>query len=176
MRPEQELQQFLSSLSELYLQGISINWAKLDPDYIPNLIQLPTYPFQRQSYWWSTAKFNPQKSFPISHSIHPLLGEKLQLAGTTEIRFQSRLSSHSPDYLQDHCLFSQPVLPATAYLEIILAAIKAIREDVILSQLTIEQPLKLSTAETTVQVILTPNFRENMNLKFIVLSQKKISP
>ena len=165
LRPEQELQQFLSSLSELYFQGISINWAKLDPDYIPNLIQLPTYPFQRQSYWWSTAKFNPQKSFPISNSSHPLLGEKLQLAGTTEIRFQSRLSSQSPHYLQDHCLFSQPVLPATAYLEIILAAIKEIRENVTLSQLTIEQPLKLSTAETTVQVILTPQSQGEYEFK-----------
>nr|AEU11006.1 NpnB [Nostoc sp. 152] len=41
----------LKSLSTLYLQGVEINWRGFDQDYSRSLLSLPTYPFQRQSYW-----------------------------------------------------------------------------------------------------------------------------
>ncbi|MBH8553203.1 SDR family NAD(P)-dependent oxidoreductase [Nostocaceae cyanobacterium CENA357] len=43
--------QLLSSLSELYVRGIKINWTAFDQDYQRHRIALPTYPFQRQRYW-----------------------------------------------------------------------------------------------------------------------------
>lgn len=44
-------QQLLASLAELYIGGISIDWSGFHRDYSRRLIQLPTYPFQRQRYW-----------------------------------------------------------------------------------------------------------------------------
>ncbi|MEM9271693.1 MAG: hybrid fatty acyl-AMP ligase/type I polyketide synthase [Cyanobacteria bacterium P01_F01_bin.143] len=43
--------QITKSLASLYLQGIKIDWQGFDQGYVRNKLQLPTYPFQRQSYW-----------------------------------------------------------------------------------------------------------------------------
>ncbi len=44
--------QFLHCLGELYLQGVAVNWSSFDRDYSRRLVELPTYPFQRQRYWF----------------------------------------------------------------------------------------------------------------------------
>ena len=41
----------LTSLGELYVRGVAIDWASLDQDAQRRKIALPTYPFQRQRYW-----------------------------------------------------------------------------------------------------------------------------
>ncbi len=41
----------LQSLGELYRYGIEIDWNRFDQDYSRSRLRLPTYPFQRQSYW-----------------------------------------------------------------------------------------------------------------------------
>lgn len=41
----------LQSLSNLYIEGVTIDWDGFDKDYIRNKIALPTYPFQRENYW-----------------------------------------------------------------------------------------------------------------------------
>lgn len=52
--------QLLSSLGELYVRGVTINWSAFDQDYQRNRIALPTYPFQRQRCWVEKA-VQPQK-------------------------------------------------------------------------------------------------------------------
>ncbi|MEM9273738.1 MAG: type I polyketide synthase, partial [Cyanobacteria bacterium P01_F01_bin.143] len=44
--------QILESLKEIYFQGIEINWAEVTKNYNGHKISLPTYPFQRQRYWF----------------------------------------------------------------------------------------------------------------------------
>ncbi|BAU65096.1 Beta-ketoacyl synthase [Stanieria sp. NIES-3757] len=52
LRPrKQDWQQILHNLAELYGQGLKINWQEFDRDYSRQKGALPTYPFQRQSYW-----------------------------------------------------------------------------------------------------------------------------
>ncbi len=52
LRPGQSNWQILlQSLGELYVRGVAINWCSFDGDYSRRLLQLPTYPFQRQRYW-----------------------------------------------------------------------------------------------------------------------------
>ena len=53
LRPgKSDWQQLLASLGELYLKGLDIDWEGFESDYLPrNKLELPTYPFQRQSYW-----------------------------------------------------------------------------------------------------------------------------
>ncbi|MDF5712712.1 MAG: aminotransferase class III-fold pyridoxal phosphate-dependent enzyme [Rhizonema sp. NSF051] len=46
----------LKSLSTLYLQGVDIHWRGFDQDYSRSLLSLPTYAFQRQSYWIQKVK------------------------------------------------------------------------------------------------------------------------
>ncbi|MHB1132625.1 MAG: type I polyketide synthase [Chloroflexota bacterium] len=45
--------QLLESLGALYLHGASVDWQGFDRDYKRCRLPLPTYPWQRQSYWWT---------------------------------------------------------------------------------------------------------------------------
>jgi acyl transferase domain-containing protein/acyl-CoA synthetase (AMP-forming)/AMP-acid ligase II/pimeloyl-ACP methyl ester carboxylesterase len=52
LRPKkQDWQQVLQSLSSLYVRGIDINWQNVARGLNTQKVALPTYPFQRQSYW-----------------------------------------------------------------------------------------------------------------------------
>jgi len=54
-------QQILQSLGALYVRGVPVDW--LGFDRLPHrLLQLPTYPFQRQRYW-ATLKMGTQKQY-----------------------------------------------------------------------------------------------------------------
>lgn len=47
--------QLLHSLGRLYTLGVDINWSQFDRDYSRSrLIGLPTYPWQRQRYWFTS--------------------------------------------------------------------------------------------------------------------------
>ncbi len=41
----------LETLLELYVRGARIDWRGFDKDYTPGRVTVPTYPFQRKSYW-----------------------------------------------------------------------------------------------------------------------------
>ncbi len=41
----------LSGLAQLYILGVKINWKSLSQNIAGKKISLPTYPFQRQTYW-----------------------------------------------------------------------------------------------------------------------------
>jgi malonyl CoA-acyl carrier protein transacylase len=43
--------QMLQSLGELYVRAINIDWLGFDRDYYRHKVELPTYPWQRKSYW-----------------------------------------------------------------------------------------------------------------------------
>ncbi|MFP6613718.1 MAG: beta-ketoacyl synthase N-terminal-like domain-containing protein [Pirellulales bacterium] len=47
-------QQMLESLAELYTHGAHVDWLSFDRPYARQKVDLPTYPFQRQSYWFTT--------------------------------------------------------------------------------------------------------------------------
>ncbi len=49
-------QEILQSLGELYVRGVRVDWSGFDRDYPRRRLQLPTYPFQRKSYWVDVPK------------------------------------------------------------------------------------------------------------------------
>ena len=68
LRPHRsDWQQLLDSFGELYLKGVIIDWEGFEQDYLPRRkLELPTYPFQRQSYWVKANKF-PSASAGNNH-------------------------------------------------------------------------------------------------------------
>jgi 8-amino-7-oxononanoate synthase len=159
-------QQMLQSLGSLYLQNAEVDWAKFDQDYTRQWVNLPTYPFQRERYWWADEDLKtvgPKLSSGLASSgqqtLHPLLGFALPLAGTQERRYQVALSGRSPAYLQDHCVLQQPVLPASAYIEMAAAAARQVFQDSPwqIEGVAIEQPLLLDDkARSILQFQLIP--------------------
>ena len=54
LRPKkQDWQQILQSLAALYVRGLEVNWQNVAQGSNGRKVDLPTYPFQRQSYWLS---------------------------------------------------------------------------------------------------------------------------
>lgn len=172
----------LTSLAKLYQLGARINWQAVEPEVTPIKHFLPTYPFQRQRYWWEGATLpnlqpKSQSTVSTNHVGHPLLGTSLPLAGTTEQRFQQEISLQSPPYLADHCLFEQALFPGAAYLEMAIAAGISGQPSasVSLSNIAIAQPLPLSSEETvSLQSVLTPNAEGEAHIE--IYSRKSETP
>ncbi|MEM1168905.1 MAG: type I polyketide synthase [Cyanobacteria bacterium P01_H01_bin.35] len=166
-----EWQQMLSSLGQLYVKGIKIDWVGFDSDYTRQKVALPTYPFQRERYWIET---NQQLTNGYRQKqIHPLLGHKIPNATTQQI-FQSYLEADSPAYLSHHQVFDKVLFPATGYLEIAYSAARAIFEaqEIAISEVIIAQGLILPAGQIqTIQTILTP--LENNHYKFQIYSTKE---
>ena len=150
-------QVILNTLVQLYHQGIKIDWHNFNHGkYCPE-VKLPSYPFQRQRYWWDKAKFWTAETEVNTPQLHPLLGNPLTLAGTSEIRWTSKVNLDSPAYLADHRVLSEAVFPATAYIEMALAAGKYLNKDSVqLQDFVIHQPLILNDESTQLQTVLSP--------------------
>ncbi len=179
LRPNQAEQAgLLTSLAALYTQGATINWAEIFPHRSGAGITLPTYPFQRQRYWWSGPPIPAMRpAAPVSamamSTDHPLIGQRLLLAGTTKQRYQSEISPQRPGYLKDHQVLDQVILPGAAYVEGAIAA--ACRwhnsEAITLTQVTIERPLTLSeNSSTALQLVLTPGEQETGTVQVFSLN------
>ncbi|HEY3909044.1 MAG TPA: SDR family NAD(P)-dependent oxidoreductase [Stellaceae bacterium] len=82
-------------------------------------VPLPLYPFQRQTYW---AK---PKAMPLSEAAgaHPLLGRRLR-SPLGNWQYEAVLGPDRPGWLADHMVAGRVVVPATALLEVMLAAVR----------------------------------------------------
>jgi acyl transferase domain-containing protein len=49
----------LSSMAELHVRGVPVDWAAVFAAHRPRRVALPTYPFQRQRYWLTVAEDLP---------------------------------------------------------------------------------------------------------------------
>ena len=62
-KPKTSWQEILNSLGKLYVRGIEIDWSRFEySDRRP--LALPTYPFQRQRYWFAPASETNVKPLP----------------------------------------------------------------------------------------------------------------
>ena len=52
-------EQALTSLGELWVRGVDVDWSGFDRDYPRRKLDLPTYPFERQRYWIDAASSSP---------------------------------------------------------------------------------------------------------------------
>ncbi len=77
LRPRQsDWQQLLSSLAQLYVLGVPVNWSGFERDYPRHRLRLPTYPFERQHYWFNSSRSSPHgdvSSLPHRSLISSLL-------------------------------------------------------------------------------------------------------
>uniref|UniRef100_B8HKZ3 Beta-ketoacyl synthase n=1 Tax=Cyanothece sp. (strain PCC 7425 / ATCC 29141) TaxID=395961 RepID=B8HKZ3_CYAP4 len=172
---QQDGQQLLSSLAELYGQGFAVNWLSVNPTEPQQLkVSLPTYPFQRQRYWVDR---KPAQTRALSSQsvLHPLLGQRLHLAGRSqEIIFEHHLSANYPAYLLDHDVVDKVVVPGAAYVEMALAAGRHLFQSssLVLENVFIAQPLVLSPIQTTtVQMVLTPEADQSYHFEIASLNE-----
>ncbi|EDX86329.1 KR domain family [Synechococcus sp. PCC 7335] len=184
LRPEQsDWQQMINSLCQLYTRGAKINWKNFYRFNSYQKVLLPTYPFQRQRYWLepspSSSTVNPLASHLAPSDRHPLVGQRVY-SPVGPVQFQTQLSPQQPAYLTHHRVFSQAILPATAYLEIALAAAAKTADTSFaqsLTQVVIQRGLILSEAQpTTVQTVLTPQADGTQQFEIFSLEETDSNP
>jgi acyl transferase domain-containing protein len=61
-RGQEDWQQMLESLAELYVRGVEVDWNGFDRDYARRKVALPTYPFQRERYWFETKELGSRQT------------------------------------------------------------------------------------------------------------------
>ena len=67
LRPRKsDWQQILQTLATLYCRGIRVNWTNFDRGYSRQKVGLPTYPFQRQSYWLEKNEYQDKQNLVIN--------------------------------------------------------------------------------------------------------------
>ncbi len=155
LRPDAEWPTLLASVAQLQVRGAEIDWASFyqEDTRRRRKVVLPTYPWRRQRYWTDVVASKPENL-----GRHPLLHRQLATALTSVI-FESQLSANSPGYLADHSAFGNVILPASAYLEMALAAgrDRLGPEPLRVADVSIQQALMLTDVPCTVQLIVTPD-------------------
>ncbi|MFB1483790.1 type I polyketide synthase [Corallococcus sp. RDP092CA] len=171
-----EWQVLLEALGRLHVLGTPISWSAFEQGHPRRRVALPTYPWQRQRYWLEglgetapgTSSGGPAQR--AGRALHPLVGARLRSA-LSDLQYEARLCEDAPSYLRDHRVFDQAVVPAAAYLDMALAAGKALlgTSELVLRDVLIQHAMVLPQGTArTVQTVLSPP--EGDSLRFRILS------
>ncbi|WP_328891777.1 type I polyketide synthase [Streptomyces sp. NBC_00316] len=121
-RGREETETAVGALTELHVHGGACDWSAFLPDG-HEFVDLPTYPFQRQTYWLDApAPAGDVRAAGMDAPGHPLLGGTVQLADGGGVLLTALLSSDRQPWLADHVIDGTVVLPGTAYLELAVRA------------------------------------------------------
>ncbi|WP_372665979.1 SDR family NAD(P)-dependent oxidoreductase [Amycolatopsis kentuckyensis] len=138
-RGEGGLERFLTSLAEAYVQGVEVDWTPvLDGG---RLVDLPTYPFQRQRYW-----LNADDTDASLHD-HPFVSTVTTLADSATTVFTGRLDPDRLPWLAEHAVGDTVLLPGTAFLDLALWAGDQVGAPAV-ADLTLESPLAVPGSVT----------------------------
>ncbi|MEH1101795.1 SDR family NAD(P)-dependent oxidoreductase [Micromonospora sp. CPCC 205561] len=106
-------------------------------------VPLPTYPFQRRSYWLRPAGGGDVGAAGLTAARHPLLGAVLGVIDTDRLVLTGRLSLREQPWLADHAVLDTVLLPGTAFLELAAHAAEYAGSTMV-EELTLQAPLTLT--------------------------------
>ncbi|MGW4088173.1 type I polyketide synthase, partial [Streptomyces sp. NPDC004822] len=153
-RDDGGLDRFLSSLAEVHVHGVPVDWTRTCPG--GRRVPLPTYPFQHARYWLDTGTgtSGDVTGAGLRAAGHPLLGAVVTTPATDGVILTGRLSTTAQPWLADHTVLGTAVFPGTGFVEL---AVRAGDETgcPALAELTVEAPLLLDdTTGTQLQVVV----------------------
>ncbi|MGW3213861.1 type I polyketide synthase [Streptomyces parvus] len=103
----------LTALGTLHTSGAPVDWRAVLGRR--TLVELPTYPFQRQRYWVETAAGSGPEE-------HPLLGTATELADAEGLLLTGRVSLGTHPWLADHVVGGAALFPGTGFVEMAIQA------------------------------------------------------
>jgi len=147
-------QTLLGSVAQMFVHGAQIDWKGFDRDYARQRCDLPTYPFQRKSYW---ANREGRRESPngSGENAHPLLGRRIATPITDRI-YQAQITATNPAMLSDHKVQDTVVVPGAAHVELALAAAAAAdAKSWDVENITMLAPAVLTNRQQTIQTIIS---------------------
>ena len=144
-----EWPQMLSSLGALFVLGAKPDWDVYDQAHRRRRVTLPTYPFQRKRHWLPAGSPTDSTRQRTQAAGHPLLGVHVPLAGRPgEHVWFGEISLERCPWIDDHRVQGEAVVPATAYIEMAIAAVVEAGSElpVVLTRIEIEKVLLLQPA------------------------------
>ncbi len=122
-RHEPDGDTMLKALGALWTRGIAVDWRAVAPGGRADL-RLPRYPWDEHVFW---ADSEEARAARFDAPDHPLLGTRLHAARPI---WQVEIGQQFQPFLKDHSIDGAVVFPAAGYVEIVLAAARALFGDV----------------------------------------------
>nr|ACO94499.1 polyketide synthase type I [Streptomyces sp. MP39-85] len=136
-----------TGVGRLFAAGVRVDWNAVFDGRGARRVELPTYPFQRQSFWIESGR-------GADASDHPLLDQAVTIAGADRTVLTGRLSPGSQPWLAEHAVAGTLLFPGTGFVELAVRAGDEVGLGRI-EDLTIEAPLVLTEhTATAVQVVV----------------------
>ncbi|MFL6138100.1 MAG: type I polyketide synthase [Frankiaceae bacterium] len=133
-----------SALARCYAAGVRIDWAAHHAGHDGRLLDLPPYAFDARRHWLPLA--SRPLAGPSAGGTSALLGvesttEQQRRAGIRELR--AMVSPRRPAYLADHVVMGRVVLPASGYVELVLALQDLVHGETVrpIEDLRVHEPL-----------------------------------
>ncbi|PYQ42302.1 MAG: polyketide synthase [Acidobacteria bacterium] len=121
-REEDEQATMLESLGALHALGAEVDWRALFPAG-GRCLRLPAYPWQRERFWYDGSPAARGRNVSARRGSHPLLGPHLASSTDAGMHFwETDLGPDLVSWTSDHRVDGLRVLPASAYIEMALAA------------------------------------------------------
>nr|WP_194821785.1 type I polyketide synthase [Micromonospora sp. S-DT3-3-22] len=140
----------VTGLAQVWVRGHDVDWRAYYGG--GTVVDLPTYPFQRQRYWLDAgAGRGDVTSAGLRSAGHPLLGATVELATGDGVLLTGRVSLRTHPWLADHALLDTVLLPGTAFVDLVLRAGDHLGVSVV-DELTIAAPLVLTEEPVEIQV------------------------
>lgn len=138
----------LTSLGTLYEIGFTINWRGFHADYPRRKVALPTYPFERQRYWFEAPRKTAKAVQSETSTSDSLLGRRIRTPLKQQI--YENLTTADQGTLT---LYESRWLEMGAYVQI---ALEAAMPGQMVTNLALQDWLRLADGQT-LQTILTPD-------------------
>ncbi|MFN0155857.1 MAG: SDR family NAD(P)-dependent oxidoreductase, partial [Gaiella sp.] len=152
-------EQVLDSFSAMYVGGVDLDWQRFEEGRRFPRSRLPTYPFQRERYWLDRSRAHRSAGSRVTAvGHHPLLGARID-SPLLDIQFETVLTPTSPEWLADHRVHGAVVVPATAFVEMAIAAGHEVRgvEEWRVENMAVHEALVLAEHDgAVIQTILSP--------------------
>ncbi|AFY58526.1 polyketide synthase family protein [Rivularia sp. PCC 7116] len=170
-------QQMLHSLGQLYVNGVSVNWCGFENNYQRQVLELPTYPFERESYWINTdLHLQRQEKKPQSQKIETQFLQQLQQTVLSE-RLNVLITHIQNEAARVLGMNSLPV-PQTGFFDMGMDSLMAVElkrrlESSLKQSLSTTLAFNYPTIEKLAEYLLTKIFSEELEVETKRISDVK---
>ncbi|WP_129306066.1 type I polyketide synthase [Streptomyces sp. L2] len=143
-RDRAEPQALVEALTRLHCAGGEVSWQAFYADTPARHIDLPTYAFQHETYWPTTAPYaaSDAAGLGLTAAGHRILAGAMELPDSEGILFTGRLSLATHPWLAEHAVNGTVIVPGAALVEIAVRAGDQIGRGTV-RDLTLHAPLVL---------------------------------